>query len=68
MFRVMDDGNLLNLAWVDTFEIIDNKIVYTLVNGTIKEETFASHEEAEQTSKDIGKPPEQYKDVNDIEF
>ena len=68
MFRVMDDGSLLNILWVDTFEVVDAKIIYTLVNGTKKEETFASHEEAEEAAETIGTVPSSYEDVNDKEF
>jgi len=68
MFREMDDGSLLNILWVDTFEVVDNTIQYILVNGTTKIETFESQQEAEKAAEDIGKPPEQYEDVNDKEF
>ena len=68
MFRVMDDGSLLNIAWIDTFVVIDNVIEYILVNGTKKQETFVTHEEAEEVAENIGKPPEEYQDVNDVAF
>ena len=68
MFKLLNDGTLLNLAWLDTFEVIDATIKYVLVNGHEIIEEYPSHEDAVEASKDIGKLPEEFQDVNDVEF
>lgn len=68
MFREMDDGSLLNILWVDTFEVVDATIIYTLVNGTTKQETFDTPEEAQEVAETIGTVPSSYEDVNNKNF